>query len=219
MEVYRTSINRFWVRYNTGCTRDRPRSGRPRPTTPAQNRYIRDRFRTATSKASQIPELSRISFQTVINRLRQAGLQARRPVRHRLLFSRYNISLNDRCQEHIRWKRTHLFRWISLHVVQVDVPESNDVIMNVTSPIVLWNIHRFGGVSRLQNNALNLLDILNTCHLWKVTRHKPTWRFINTVRNLEVYFYITIRQNNFNLVTKLVGQNILIAKWQVFCKL
>ena len=72
MGVCRASIDR---RYNnTGSTRDRPRSGRPRRSTPAHDRYIgvmhRTRFRTATSTASQIPGLRRISSQTDINRLR-----------------------------------------------------------------------------------------------------------------------------------------------------
>ena len=61
MEVCRVTVNRLCVRYNnTGSIRDRPRSGRPTATTPAQNRYIRlihiwDKFRTATSTTSQIP--------------------------------------------------------------------------------------------------------------------------------------------------------------------
>ena len=46
----------------TGSTRDRPRSGRPSATTPAEDRYfrlmhLRDIFRTATSTTSQIPGL------------------------------------------------------------------------------------------------------------------------------------------------------------------
>ena len=54
--------------------------------TPAQNRHIwlrhfRDRFTTATSTAAAIPEQRRISDQTVRNRLREAGIRARRPVK------------------------------------------------------------------------------------------------------------------------------------------
>ena len=38
----RATINRLWVRYDhTGSARDRPRSGRPRATVPAQDWYIR----------------------------------------------------------------------------------------------------------------------------------------------------------------------------------
>jgi hypothetical protein len=55
-----------------GSTPDRVRSGRPRVTTPAQDRHIRlrhlrDRFTTATSTAAAIPGQRRISDQTVRN--------------------------------------------------------------------------------------------------------------------------------------------------------
>ncbi|XP_076341617.1 uncharacterized protein LOC143242170 isoform X2 [Tachypleus tridentatus] len=55
-----TTIKRLWNRHQQhGSTRDRPRSGRPRVTTPAQDHYIRlrhlrDRTTTATSTASTV---------------------------------------------------------------------------------------------------------------------------------------------------------------------
>jgi hypothetical protein len=71
----------------TGQTADRPRSGRPSVTTPAQDRYIRtshlrDRYRTATTTVRVKPGThnSSISDQTVGKRLREAGLRACRPV-------------------------------------------------------------------------------------------------------------------------------------------
>ena len=71
----------------TGRTADRPRSGRPRVTTPAQDRYIRTshlqaRYRMATTTARSTPGVHNpsISAQTVRNRLRVAGLRACRPV-------------------------------------------------------------------------------------------------------------------------------------------
>ena len=82
MGVCRAVINRLWMRYNnTGNSLDRPRWGHRKATTPAQDRYIRlmhlrDRFRTTTSTASQVPGLRQYSCQTVISRLRQAGLLA-----------------------------------------------------------------------------------------------------------------------------------------------
>ena len=84
MGVCRVTTNRLCVRYNN-AGRLVTKSGRPR----AQDRYIRlmhlkDLFRT-TSTASQIHELRRNSSQTVIRRLRQACLQARRPVRRNVL--------------------------------------------------------------------------------------------------------------------------------------
>ena len=60
-----------------GPTPDRPRSRRPRVTTPVQDRHFRlrhfrDRLTTAISTAAAIPGQRRISDQTVRNRLREA---------------------------------------------------------------------------------------------------------------------------------------------------
>jgi hypothetical protein len=54
-------------------------------TTPAHDshirlRQLRDRFTTATATAAAIPGPRRISDQTVRNRLREAGIRARRSV-------------------------------------------------------------------------------------------------------------------------------------------
>lgn len=112
--VSRQTISALWTRYNnTNRVDDRPRSGRPRVTTQAQDRYIRlrhlrDRTTTATSTTTQIPGVRRISDQTVRNRLREAGLFARRPVRRHVLTPRH---LADRllwCQQRVRWARA---RW------------------------------------------------------------------------------------------------------------
>ena len=69
----------------TGRTADGPRSGRPRVTTPAQDRYIRTshlRYRMATTTAQITPGTHNpsISAQTVRYRLREAGLRACRLV-------------------------------------------------------------------------------------------------------------------------------------------
>lgn len=85
MNVHQSTISRLWERYRRqNSVADAPRSGRPRATTAAQDRYIRvhhlrHRTATATSTARQIPGLRRLSAQTVRNRLREAGLRARRP--------------------------------------------------------------------------------------------------------------------------------------------
>jgi transposase len=82
LNVSQSNISRLWDRYQQqGSTHDRPRSGRPRVTTSAQERHLRDRFTTATSTAAAIPGQRRISDQTVRNRLREAGIRARRPVK------------------------------------------------------------------------------------------------------------------------------------------
>uniref|UniRef100_A0AAZ3QCE1 Transposase Tc1-like domain-containing protein n=1 Tax=Oncorhynchus tshawytscha TaxID=74940 RepID=A0AAZ3QCE1_ONCTS len=78
----------------TGWTADRPRSGRPRITTPAQDRYIRtsplrERYRMATTTARVTPGTHNpsISAQTVRNGLREARLRACRPVVRQVLTS------------------------------------------------------------------------------------------------------------------------------------
>ena len=113
------AINRLWARYNaTGSTRDRPRSGRPRITTPAQDRYIRllhlrDRFKTASSTVNQIPGLRRVSSQTIRNRLRQFGLRPMRPLRRHILLPRHLAARLQWCRQHRAWRhaqwRTVLF--------------------------------------------------------------------------------------------------------------
>ena len=82
------TVRRLRQRYReTGRTANRPRSDRPRVTTPAQDRYIqkshlRDRYRMATTPARVTPGTHNlfISAQTVHNRLREAGLRGCRPV-------------------------------------------------------------------------------------------------------------------------------------------
>ena len=71
----------------TGRTADCPRSGRPRVTTTAQDRYIRtsllqDRYRmaTTTARVTQGTHNRSSSALTVRNRLGEAGLRACRPV-------------------------------------------------------------------------------------------------------------------------------------------
>ncbi len=74
----RATIYRLEQRYEeTGRTRDRYRSGRPRVTTARQDRrirlqHLRNRFRTAVMTASETPGIhnQRISSKTAINRLR-----------------------------------------------------------------------------------------------------------------------------------------------------
>jgi transposase len=106
LNVSQSNISRLWDRYQQqGSTHDRPQSGRPRVTTPAQDRHIRlrnlrDRFTIATSTAAAIPGQRRISDQTVRNRLREAGIRARRPVKAVVLTRRHR-------QVRLQWVRTY----------------------------------------------------------------------------------------------------------------
>jgi hypothetical protein len=88
---------------------DHPRSGRPRVTTPAQDRCIQTshRYRMATTTARDTPGTHNpsISAQTVHNRLREAGLRVCRPVVRQVLTRHH---WQKRClwtQTHHRWTR------------------------------------------------------------------------------------------------------------------
>ena len=92
----------------TGWTADRPRSGRPRVTTPAQDRYIRtshlwDRYRMATTTARVTPGMHNpsMSAQTVCNRLTEAC----RPVVRQVLNKHHRQQRRLWAQTHRRWTR------------------------------------------------------------------------------------------------------------------
>jgi transposase len=104
--VSQSTISKLWDIYQqNGSTRDITRSGRPRVTTAAQDRYIRlrysrERFTTATSTASTIPGVRRISDQRVRNRLQDAGIRAKRLVRAVVLNHQHS-------QNRRQWAQTH----------------------------------------------------------------------------------------------------------------
>uniref|UniRef100_A0AAZ3PI57 Transposase Tc1-like domain-containing protein n=1 Tax=Oncorhynchus tshawytscha TaxID=74940 RepID=A0AAZ3PI57_ONCTS len=95
----------------TGWTADRPRSGRPCVTTPAQDRYIRTshlhyRYRMATT-AQVTPGTHNpsISAQTVRNRLREVGLRDCRPVVRQFLTRHHRQQRRLWAQTLRRWTR------------------------------------------------------------------------------------------------------------------
>jgi transposase len=106
LNVSQSNISPLWDRYQQqGSTHDRPRSGRPKVTTPTQVRHIRlrhlwDRFTTTTSTAAAIPGQRRISDQIVRNRLHEAGIRARRPVKAIVLTRRHR-------QVRLQWILAH----------------------------------------------------------------------------------------------------------------
>ena len=104
------SLRRRFVQ--TGSTEDLPRRGRPRVTTPAQDRYIlnqhlRNRFLTATATTSVTPGTHnpRISTQTVRNRLAENNLRARRPYVGTVLTDRHRRDRLQWADRHINWTR------------------------------------------------------------------------------------------------------------------
>ena len=113
MNVHQGSISRLWDRYRqVQSAQDRPRSGIPRITTAAQDRYIRvlhlrHRAATATNTAGRVPGLRRASAQTIENRLREAGLlYARRP-RIDPVLRRQHRRLRVRCCTNVQDSETH----------------------------------------------------------------------------------------------------------------
>ena len=116
LNVHKSTISRLWQRFRRfASTKDRPRSGRPRATTPAQDRFIRVshlRYRTQTAAytAHHLPGRHRVSAQTVRNRLRQYGLRAMRPftgpvLQHRHRRARLQWSRNVRPWTLVNWRR------------------------------------------------------------------------------------------------------------------
>ena len=68
-------------------------------------RHLRDRTLTASLTITEVPGLRRISDQTVQNRLREAGLAARRPVRRNVLILRHRTECLHWCRLRRRWTR------------------------------------------------------------------------------------------------------------------
>ena len=109
--VHVSTVNRLILRHNTtDSTRDRPRPGQPRVTTPRQDRnltfrHIRNRFLTAAETArALIGNRGRpIHKRTVTRRLQQRGMRCRRPYNGNILTHRHRTV-------RLAWARQHLQR-------------------------------------------------------------------------------------------------------------
>ena len=115
--VHRTTIQRLARRFQaTGTANDRPRSGRPRCTTAAQDRliirqHVRDPFRSAVETARNLPRANPVSAQTVINRLRSRGLRCRRPNVGLVLNAQSRAARLQWARAHQQWPRQ---RWLNI---------------------------------------------------------------------------------------------------------
>ena len=105
-------VGRLWQRFQaTNSVRKRPRSGRPRSTTNREDRYItnmalhqrtttarrlRDNLRTATG--------TRVSDQTIRNRLRANNLRCRRQAVRPPLLPRHRTARRHWCTLHLQWQ-------------------------------------------------------------------------------------------------------------------
>ena len=111
--VSQSVVGRLWQRFQaTNSVRNRPRSGRPRSTTNREDRYftnmalrqrtttarrLRDNLRTATG--------TRVSDQTIRNRLRANNLCCRHQAVRPPLLPRHRTARRHWCTLHLRWQR------------------------------------------------------------------------------------------------------------------
>ena len=94
----------------TGEVKDRPKSGRPKKTTPQEDRLftlaaLRNRRLTATDLQGRFTQQyqRRLSLQTVRNRLHKASLHARKAARSPAMTARHHQARLHWCREHRPW--------------------------------------------------------------------------------------------------------------------
>ena len=106
-------VGRLWQRFQaTNSVRNRPRSGRPRSTTNREDRYITNmalRLRTTTARRLRdnlrTAFGTRVSDQTIRNRLRANKLRCRRQAVRPPLLLRHRTTRRHWCTLHLRWQR------------------------------------------------------------------------------------------------------------------
>ena len=111
----------------TGSTKDRPRSGRPKVTSPADNRFIRlrhlcDRFLPATS-STNVVQGRRVSVRTIQRRLNANGLRPQCPYKGLILTNRHRQERLRWCRARLRWRLNNewshvfVFGWIPIQFI------------------------------------------------------------------------------------------------------
>ncbi len=137
--VHVSTIHRLQQRYiNTNSTADSDRSGRPRVTTPRQDRFINrqhlhDRFRTASMTARETIGTGQrpISDDTVRRRLAANNLRCRRPARGPVLTTRHRQARLQWATQHRHWRHQ---QWRSI----VFSDESRYCVSNSDGRVRVW---------------------------------------------------------------------------------
>ena len=107
--VNHSIIVRLMQRFRqTGNVTDRPRAGRPRKTTPREDRLISRRarqqsFSTAGALRGNLAFGGHISTPTVIRCLHHQGMRARRPIKRPQLTLRHRHARFDWSHDHLGW--------------------------------------------------------------------------------------------------------------------
>ncbi len=126
----------------TGEVKDRPRSGRPKKTTPQEDRFITQVALTNRRLSSRVLQARflgrfgrRISDQTVRNRLRRANLKARKPPKKRGMTALNRLARLRWCRQHQPW---NLDMW--RNVLFTD--ESRFCLRKLKSRVKVWRRRR-----------------------------------------------------------------------------
>uniref|UniRef100_A0A3Q1D2I3 HTH cro/C1-type domain-containing protein n=1 Tax=Amphiprion ocellaris TaxID=80972 RepID=A0A3Q1D2I3_AMPOC len=120
--VSQSVISRLAARHRTtGSVGDRPRSGAPQVMDRNDDQYLRTyalrhRYATATQLQACLREVrgTRVSRQTIRNRLHRFGLNARRPLQVTPLTPRHRCDRLQWAQDHVTWT---MQQWSTKHLL------------------------------------------------------------------------------------------------------
>ncbi|GFY10822.1 transposable element Tcb2 transposase [Trichonephila clavipes] len=143
LNVSRSVVQRLWNRYQSeDSVSRRPVPGRPRATTPAEDRFLA--LSARRRRTTTVPQLvadhfqasgRRISATTVRNRLHNAGLYARRPVVCVPLNGRQRRNRLCWAREHVSWTQQ---QWASV----LFTDESRFTMESDSGRLLIWREQR-----------------------------------------------------------------------------
>ncbi|GFS50332.1 transposable element Tcb2 transposase [Trichonephila clavipes] len=143
LNVSRSVVQRLWDQYQSeDSVSRRPVPGRPRATTPAEDRFLA--LSARRRRTTTVPQLvadhfqasgRRISATTVRNRLHNAGLYARRPVVCAPLNGRQRRNRLCWAREHVSWTQQ---QWASVMFTD----ESRFTMESDSGRLLIWREQR-----------------------------------------------------------------------------